>query len=137
MDSWLPGRAFLSTRPVVFINACQGGKMSSLFFESLGTTMLAKGANCVIGPQIDMPVLFAAEYATRLFDGFLIPGQRLGEIVLELTREFATRYRNPLGLTYSLYRGVDVYLARDDNPSGASKREAALVPVDGRQVVKD
>jgi hypothetical protein len=116
MDSWLPGQACLKSRPVVFINACQGGKMSSLFFESFGTSMLAKGANCVIGPQIDMPVLFAAEYATRLFGLLLMPGQRLGEIVLELTREFATHYRNPLGLTYSLYRGVDVYLSREDSP---------------------
>lgn len=116
MDSWLPGEASLSTRPVVFINACQGGRMTSLFFGTVGKKMLAKGANCVIGPQIDMPVPFGAEYAQRLFERFLTPGQRLGDAVLGLAREFADSYRNPLGLTYSLYRGVDVYLAPTIKP---------------------
>jgi hypothetical protein len=124
LENWLPDPDYLPTRPVVFINACQGGKMSSIFFETLGKKMLAKGANCVIGPQIDMPVLFGAEYATRLFERFLTPGQRLGDVVLELSREFAASYRNPLGLTYSLYRGVDVYLSREDSPFGASNRHA-------------
>jgi len=123
IDSWLPDPACLPTKPVVFINACQGGKMSSLFFGTLGRKMLAKGANCVIGPQVDIPIRFAAEYATRLFDRFLNPGQRLGEVVLELTREFANRHRNPLGLTYSLYRGIDIYLARNDGTLAASKRK--------------
>jgi hypothetical protein len=112
VDSWLPGKAGLLTRPVVFINACQGGRMSSLFFGTLGKKMLAKGANSVVGPQIDIPVQFGAEYAKRLFEQFLTPEQRLGDAVLGLARQFADSYRNPLGLTYSLYRGVDVYLAR-------------------------
>jgi hypothetical protein len=98
--------------------------MSSLFFGTLGKKMLDKGANCMIGPQIDMPVLFGAEYAQRLFERFLNPGQRLGDAVRALAREFADRYRNPLGLTYSLYRGVDVFLARQDSPSGTQNRKA-------------
>ena len=87
MDGWLPDPAWLRTRPVVFINACRGGKMSSLFFGTFGKKMLAKGANCVIGPQIDMPVEFATEYATRLFEQVLIPGRCLGDIVRDLARE--------------------------------------------------
>lgn len=117
VDGWLPGTAQLATRPIIFINACRGGKLSSLLYESLGKTMMAKGANCVIGPQIDMPVTFGGEYAQRLFKRFLGPNRRLGNVVLALTREFADKHRNPLGLAYSLYYGVDVYLARESDTS--------------------
>jgi hypothetical protein len=106
---WLGVRKFTSN-PFVFINACQGGQMSSRFYTAFGPPLLAKGANCLLGPQVDVPAVFAAEYAHRLFERFLRPGTRLGDVVRDLTREFIDHHQNPLGLIFSLYRGLDTRL---------------------------
>jgi hypothetical protein len=90
--SWLGERHF-SSNPFVFINACQGGQMSSRFYTAFGPPLLAKGANCLLGPQIDVPAVFATEYACRLFGQFLRPETRLGDVVRQLTRDSSTSTR--------------------------------------------
>lgn len=107
--SWLAER--LPSNPVVIVNSCAGGAMGSPFYTTFARDLLARGANCLIGPQIDIPVCFAADYAVHLLDQFLVPQVRLGEVVRELSRTFLDTYSNPLGLTYSLYRGIDTRLA--------------------------
>lgn len=107
--SWLVER--LPSNPVVIVNACAGGAMGSPFYTTFARDLLARGANCLIGPQIDIPICFAADYAVHLLDRFLVPQARLGEVVRELSRTFLDDYSNPLGLTYSLYRGIDTRLA--------------------------
>ncbi|MGY5283285.1 hypothetical protein [Nocardia gipuzkoensis] len=107
---WLSGRT-LPTKPMVFVSACEGGQMATLFYRSFGLHLLQSGARCLVGPQVDMPVSFAREYTERLFSQFLQPDRRLGDIVRDLTREFADTFRNPLGLIFSLYRGIDVHLS--------------------------
>ena len=110
LRGWLPEPRRLTSNPFVFINACQGGQMSSLFYTAFGPPLLGKGANCILGPQIDVPAVFATEYATRLFERFLCPGTRLGDVVRQLTRDFIDDHQNPLGLIFSLYRGLDTRL---------------------------
>lgn len=100
----------LSTNPVVFIGACQGGQMSSMCYDAFGLELLKAGANCVIGPQVDLPVPFAARYADELFTTFLAGNCRLGDAVRDLTRRCALERRTPLGLIISLYRGLDTRL---------------------------
>jgi len=100
----------LSTNPVVFIGACQGGQMSSMFYDAFGLELLKAGANCVIGPQVDLPAPFAARYADALFSRFLAGNCRLGDAVRDLTRSCALERRTPLGLIISLYRGLDTRL---------------------------
>ena len=107
---WLREPRRLTSNPFVFINACQGGQMSSRFYTAFGPPLLGKGANCILGPQIDVPAIFATEYATRLFDHFLRPETRLGDVVQQLTRDFIDDHQNPLGLIFSLYRGLDTRL---------------------------
>jgi hypothetical protein len=110
LRGWLREPRRLTSNPFVFINACQGGQMSSRFYTAFGPPLLLKGANCILGPQIDVPAVFAAEYATRLFEHFLHPETRLGDVVQQLTREFIDKHQNPLGLIFSLYRGLDTRL---------------------------
>jgi len=110
LRGWLPEPKRLTSNPFVFINACQGGQMSSRFYTAFGPPLLEKGANCILGPQIDVPAVFAAEYATRLFERFLSPGTPLGDVVQQLTRGFIDDHQNPLGLIFSLYRGLDTRL---------------------------
>ena len=119
--AWL-GKRHLTSTPFIFINACQGGQMSSRFYTAFGPPLLGKGANCILGPQVDVPAAFAAEYALRLFDEFLRPGTRLGDIVRQLTQEFIIHHRNPLGLIFSLYRGLDTRLVDGENEAGLANR---------------
>lgn len=102
--------ASLPTRPVVYAGACQGGQLSSHFYPAFGHHMLRHGARCLVGPQIDLPRAFAREYTTQLFTQFLEPGGRLGAIMRALARTFLAEHGNPLGLAFSLYRGIDVHL---------------------------
>lgn len=110
IKDWIYPREFESN-PLIFINTCQGGQLSSLFYRSFAAEFLKRKANCVIGAQIDVPKVFAAQYAKRFFEElFSSPRKRVGEIMRDLTREFFFTYKNPLGLIYSLYRGIDTYL---------------------------
>ncbi len=103
----------LATQPLVFVSACQGGQLSSLFYPAFGQHLLDHGARCLLGPQIDLPRSFAREYTTRLFSAFLEPGVKLGDLVRSLARSFLAEHGNPLGLAFSLYRGIDVHLWSD------------------------
>ena len=73
--------------------------------------MPCMGASGVIGPQIDIPAVFAAEYAMRFFKGLLGVDnggpEPVGILMRRLAREFIDKHNNPLGLAYSLYRGMD------------------------------
>lgn len=105
---WLSDRTLGST-PLIFMNSCQGGQMASLFYKSFAAVFLDKRANCVVGPQTDVPGVFAAEYAKQFFTRFFGEKQRVGEIVRDLAWQLLDTYKNPLGLIYSLYRGIDTY----------------------------
>lgn len=114
IHDWLSNRTLDST-PLIFMNSCQGGQMASLFYKSFAAEFLDKRANCVVGPQTDVPGVFAAEYAKQFFTRFFGGNRRVGMIVRDLAWEFLDTYKNPLGLIYSLYRGVDTYF----DPSGS------------------
>jgi hypothetical protein len=109
IESWLVD-APLPTRPFVYVGACQGGQVCSSFYAAFGQILLGNGGRCLIGPQIDLPPAFACEYSRRLFSEFLDTGAKLGDIVRSLARRFADEHANPLGLMFSLYRGIDVHL---------------------------
>ncbi len=81
--------------------------------------MLRAGANCLIGPQSDLPPLFAYEYAHRFFKAFCPRGVRIGDIARNLARDLADRCQNPLGIAISLYRGLDTHIAPVDSPREA------------------
>ena len=102
----------LKPPPFIFINSCQGGQVNTLFYKSPADAFLSLDAIGTIGPQIDIPAKFAAEYGKSFLgrllksphDGRLIT---VGSIVRDLAEEFVRDHRNPLGLVYSLYYGGD------------------------------
>ncbi|MFD3762505.1 CHAT domain-containing protein [Streptomyces sp. NPDC058622] len=96
--------------PFVLLNACQAGHAASDADRSfLGRVLIRYGAQGVLGPQIDMPQAFAAEYAQEFVRRFLRGGPQdtAGRIVWELARHFTAAYRNPLGFAYALHCGMD------------------------------
>lgn len=105
---------FRGNAPLVFLNACQAGHVSTLLYRhaTFASAFLAMGAACVLGPEIEIPAVFAGEYGRRFFEDLMSPGSRspqVGQIVRKLTRAFWNE-RNPLGLAYSLYAGADCHI---------------------------
>ncbi|AEV84040.1 hypothetical protein ACWT_3018 [Actinoplanes sp. SE50] len=119
---WLTGRPLVHS-PVVLINACEGAQLSSMFLDSFGLALLAAEANCLIGPQIEIPASFAARYAVEFFRE-LLRGVSVGAVVRGLARGFAERHANPLGLAISSYRGMDTYfdVSNSADPAPATQR---------------
>ncbi len=101
-----PTRKLLPAAPLVFINACESAELSPLFYDGFVPYFMAKGARGVIGTEAQTPALFAAEWARRFFQNFL-SGKSLGEVFLELRREFYFQHNNILGLLYALYCDAD------------------------------
>ncbi|HVB46274.1 MAG TPA: hypothetical protein VNF47_26695 [Streptosporangiaceae bacterium] len=106
---WLRERN-LTSNPFVFINACGGGLLSSQFYCSFGHELIRKAANCVIGPQVRIPAVFAGTYAVELFSRFLEPHCHLGRAMRAVSRHLMDNHYTPLGLVYGLYRGLDTRL---------------------------
>ncbi len=101
-------------RPVVFMNCCEVAKMSSIFYRGFATKFLNHHASAVIGPNVEIPAVFARDFAAEFFDRFFEGGsdKSIGSVLLELRREFLRDHDNPLGLVYTLYRGADTYVTR-------------------------
>ncbi|MCF1596484.1 CHAT domain-containing protein [Streptomyces muensis] len=108
-------------QPFVVLNACHAGVPEGggdLAF--LGRELIHAGARGVLGPQIEIPQLFAAEYALEFVTRYLHGAETAGAAAHAVARRFADELRNPLGLTYALHHGMDTRLER-----------AAADPADG------
>jgi hypothetical protein len=114
LEDWANGMP-LPRHPLIFFNACQGGQMTTLFYETFASELLKQEAAGIIGAQIDIPMVFAVEYGHRMLKQFVAKGQgpvRLGKVFRKVVRSFLDKHNNPLGLAYSLYRGVDCFIDR-------------------------
>ncbi len=105
----------LPGKPLVFINACESAELSPLFYDGFVPYFMAKGARGVIGTECETPALFAAEWARRFFDQFLA-GESLGQVFLDLRREFYYEHHNLLGLLYALYADGDTQIVPGVKP---------------------
>jgi hypothetical protein len=100
----------LSSRPLVFLNACESADMSPNFYDGFVPYFEAKGARGVIGTECKIPGLFASKWAQAFFDE-LFTGKPLGDVVLELRKRFLTQHNNPLGLLYGVHCDTDTVVA--------------------------
>ncbi|MFC8369076.1 MULTISPECIES: CHAT domain-containing protein [unclassified Streptomyces] len=106
-----PGDLF-PYRPLVVFNACYAGLTGSADVTHIGGALIRAGAGGVLGPQIEMPQVFAAEYAHAFVTRYLPGTETTGEIMHGLGRHFADVFRNPLGFAYALHCGMDHRLER-------------------------
>ena len=93
-------------KPLVFINACESAELRPEFYDGFIPYFMAKGARGVVGTECETPAIFATEWALRFFPRFL-DGVPLGEVFLDLRREFREQHGNPLGLLYNVYCNAD------------------------------
>lgn len=107
------GEAASPFRPFVLLNACHAaGPYAGADRGHLGRVLIKAGASGVLGPQIEMPKVFGAEYALAFITRYLGGTRTAGETAHHLARHFADTYRNPLGLAYALHCGMDSRLER-------------------------
>jgi len=107
-----PTRTKLNSAPLVFINACQGAELSAQLYAGLMPYLVQKGCRGVIGTEVNTPALFAAEFAQRFFTRFLKGDTTLGQLMLDLRREFAQKHKNLMGLVYATYSNGEVRVAK-------------------------
>jgi hypothetical protein len=111
-------RRFDGRAPLVFVNACRGAQFETVITQnfSFATEFLEQGAVCFIGPQIEVPAVFAGEFGKQFFDAFLVANDVVppfaGVILRDLTRQMWEQ-NNPFGLVYSLYAGADCHIDWD------------------------
>ncbi|GAQ51412.1 hypothetical protein [Streptomyces acidiscabies] len=96
----------------MLFNACYAGLPGSADLTYLGGALITAGAGGVLGPQIEMPQVFAAEYAYAFVTRYLGAADTAGEIAHTLARHFADTFHNPLGFAYALHCGMDRRLER-------------------------
>ncbi|MFD6432350.1 CHAT domain-containing protein [Streptomyces venezuelae] len=102
------GSADAVFHPFVLLNACHTGQTApGPGLKHLGGVLVNLGADGVLGPQIEIPQLFASEYAFAFLDRYLGGDSTAGEIAMALAREYTDQFHNPLALAYSLYCGID------------------------------
>ncbi|MFI6642061.1 CHAT domain-containing protein [Streptomyces sp. NPDC050504] len=95
-------------QPFVLLNACNAGRPADSADRScLGRALIQHGARGVLGPLVEMPQRFAAEYALAFLTRYLGGTETAGRIAHDLARHFATTYRNPLAFAYALHCGMD------------------------------
>ncbi|MGI5377852.1 CHAT domain-containing protein [Streptomyces sp. CA-251387] len=100
-------------QPFVVLNACNAGvPEGSADLAFLGRELIHAGARGVLGPQIEMPQLFAAEYALAFVTRYLRGTETAGAIAHAVARHFSDELHNPLGFTYALHHGMDTRLER-------------------------
>ncbi|WP_326664387.1 hypothetical protein [Streptomyces sp. NBC_00385] len=98
-------------KPFVLLNACHSAKAAEPGrLKHLGQELIDQGADGVMAPQIEIPQVFATEYAYAFLDRYLTGGYTAGEIGQWLVRHFARELNNPLALAYSLNCGINTRL---------------------------
>ncbi|WP_159670559.1 hypothetical protein [Streptomyces mexicanus] len=95
-------------KPFVLLNACHTAQAAPPGrLKHLGQELIALGAAGVLAPQIEIPQVFATEYAYAFLDHYLTGKYTAGEVSQLLVRQFAQDFHNPLALTYSLHAGMN------------------------------
>ncbi|MEU1848152.1 CHAT domain-containing protein [Streptomyces sp. NPDC019990] len=111
-------------QPFVILNACYAGlPEGSADAKFLSRAFVDAGARGVLGPQTEIPQVFAAEYALEFLTRYLDGTRTAGSAALEVARYFADELHNPLGLAYALHHGMDTRLERACAPSSDADQE--------------
>lgn len=98
--------ARLSTAPIAFVNACQGGVFAEVPSATVIEVLLECGARAAIGPLLDMPAVFGAQWGVAIIRR-LVNGTSLAAATLDATTTLLRDDGNPLGLAYATTNGIN------------------------------
>lgn len=97
-------------RPVIFLNACQSGKLKMGDPTSFMTYFIRRlGSWNFVGTEAEIPAAFADEFGQAFVKRFLT-GERIGKILIDLRSEYAQKHLNPFGLYYTLFGRSEICL---------------------------
>jgi len=99
--------------PVVFLNACRTSDMEPTYFCGLARHFLGSGARALIATECEVPDSFAADFSKEVYRRFL-RNEALGECVFAARHYFNSKFKNPLGLLYTLYGPPNVRIERSE-----------------------
>jgi hypothetical protein len=106
------GRPKLASAPFVFLNACQGAELSPEQYAGLLPYFIARGARGALGTEVNTPVHFGAEFATKFIEAFASGEKPVGEVLLDLRKWYLKERRNVMGLVYALHSSGDLIVER-------------------------
>ena len=92
-----------SSKPLVFINACESTFMSPVFYNGFVPYFLTKGSGGILGTLTKIPGIFASEFAINFFKQFFA-GESVTDIMPSVRRKFLEEHKNILGLCYQSFR---------------------------------
>jgi hypothetical protein len=109
--------------PLVFLNACSSSIITPEGVASFPDLFLEGGSCGVIGTEVAVPDLAAAEFARLFYAGFMA-GKSLGEALYEARAGLLGRF-NPIGAIYSAYALPGLRLRNPVAHAGLETRSAA------------
>jgi hypothetical protein len=68
----------------------------------------------VMGNEIDVPAMFAADFAKQFVERFTKGGITLGQLLLDLRRDYLEKHNNVMALLYALYSSGEVIVTRSN-----------------------
>jgi hypothetical protein len=96
--------------PLIFLNSCESGGMSPLFYDGFMPYFITKGSRGVIGTLAKVPAIIASEFGVEFFKK-LLKGENAGRALLRVRNHFLETNSNLLGLYYASYGLSDLSLA--------------------------
>ncbi|MEU6449724.1 hypothetical protein [Streptomyces sp. NPDC046979] len=113
IHDWSVDRGERLPNPLCFMMVCEGGRVGMYFQEGLARPLFDLGVGCLIGPQTEVNTRFASRFTCRFFEEFF-KGECAAPVIRHLTQEFISQYATPLGLAFTLVRGIDNRLIIED-----------------------
>ena len=110
VEQWAP--VDKAIRPLVFLNACESAVLDNRGIAPFPDFFLTDlGSRAFLGAEAKVPVKFAPAFAQSVY-GHLFRGFPLGHAVYLAKWEFLRKFRNPLGILYTVYGSTDLRLRR-------------------------
>ncbi len=102
----------LARRPLVFLNACEGGTQDAFFYDGFMPFFIREQlARGFIGTEVKAPQLLAHEFAMLFLTQFA-QGRPVGQILWDLRRKYLDENHNILAFNYTLYSLSEVRLTQ-------------------------
>ncbi|MGQ4344029.1 hypothetical protein [Streptomyces sp. SAS_275] len=112
IQHWASDRTQRLPDPLCFMMVCEGGRAGMFLQEGLARPLFNLGVGCLIGPQIEVNTAFGSRFTTRFFEEFF-KGECAAPVVRQLTQEYILQHATPLGLAFTLVRGIDTCLVTE------------------------
>lgn len=113
MQDYQPAPKFKNPLVVAFFNGCRTAPLRVWNDNTIVGFLCMHGDNrlCCIASVAEVPETFAAAFAKKFWEQFLIERNTIGRALLSARLQLLNEWNNPFGLLYSLFGRVDTYIS--------------------------